>query len=77
MKQAARESSTDSFHLAMYISAGLLLAGAAVNGLGIRNQKPEPDRREEVDAAQTLAKAHQLAHHHRLPHGHPTEPATG
>jgi EmrB/QacA subfamily drug resistance transporter len=77
LKRAARDSSTDSFHLAMFISAGLLFAGAAVNGLGIRNRVPEPDRREEADARATLAKAHQLAHHHGLPHGHPTESATG
>ena len=34
---AARESSTDSFHLAMALSAGLLLAGALVNAAGIRD----------------------------------------
>jgi EmrB/QacA subfamily drug resistance transporter len=36
-RQAARDSSTDAFHVAMLISAGLCLAGAAVNGWGIRN----------------------------------------
>jgi hypothetical protein len=34
---AARESSTDSFHLAMGLASGLLLAGAVINGLGIRD----------------------------------------
>jgi EmrB/QacA subfamily drug resistance transporter len=34
--EAARESSTDAFHLAMTVGAGLLAAGALVN-LGIRN----------------------------------------
>lgn len=34
---AARESSTDSFHLAMGLAAVLLLAGAATNALGIRD----------------------------------------
>lgn len=43
---AAREASTDAFHLAMMVSAGLLLVGAAVNGFGIRN----PERREELPA---------------------------
>jgi EmrB/QacA subfamily drug resistance transporter len=39
---AARVASTDAFHLSMVVAAGLLLAGAAVNGLGIRNpKKPE------------------------------------
>ncbi|HEX7543361.1 MAG TPA: MFS transporter [Candidatus Limnocylindrales bacterium] len=37
---AAGEASTDSFRLAMGLAAGLLLAGAVVNGIGIR----DPDR---------------------------------
>jgi EmrB/QacA subfamily drug resistance transporter len=37
VQRAAREASTDAFHLAMYIAAGLLLVGAAVNAVGIRN----------------------------------------
>ena len=41
---AADESSTDAFHLAMGLSAGLLLAGAAVNALGIRNPAREAGR---------------------------------
>jgi EmrB/QacA subfamily drug resistance transporter len=40
-QEAARQASTDAFHLAMLIAAGLCFAGAAVNGLGIRN--PQPD----------------------------------
>lgn len=35
---AVREASTASFHLAMWISAGLLLAGAVVNLVGIRDR---------------------------------------
>jgi EmrB/QacA subfamily drug resistance transporter len=38
---AAHDSSTDSFHLAMALAAGMLLAGAVVNGIGIRDVKPE------------------------------------
>ena len=38
---AANESSTDAFHLAMGLAAGLLLAGAAVNAIGIRNPARE------------------------------------
>ena len=34
---AARQASTDAFRLAMLVSAGLLLAGAAINAAGIRN----------------------------------------
>jgi len=37
---AARRASTDAFHLAMLTSAGLLLAGGAINALGIRNPTP-------------------------------------
>ncbi len=37
VKQAAQAASTEAFHIAMLISAGLLLAGAAVNAVGIRN----------------------------------------
>ncbi|MGZ6256816.1 MAG: hypothetical protein ACXWMB_07350, partial [Candidatus Limnocylindria bacterium] len=38
---AARGASTDAFHLAMLIAAGLCAAGAAVNGVGIRNPRQE------------------------------------
>jgi hypothetical protein len=38
---AAQQASTDAFRLAMVVSAGLLLAGAAINGLGIRNPLPQ------------------------------------
>jgi hypothetical protein len=34
---AAKQASTEAFHLAMLVAAGLMLAGAAVNGFGIRN----------------------------------------
>jgi hypothetical protein len=34
---AVREASTSSFHLAMLVGAGLLLLGALVNAIGIRN----------------------------------------
>jgi len=39
---AAGEASTDSFHIAMGLAAGLLLAGAVVNGLGIRDRQTQP-----------------------------------
>ena len=35
---AARESSTDAYHLAMLIAAGLCAAGSITNAVGIRNQ---------------------------------------
>ena len=52
---AAREASTDAFHLAMLVSAVLLAAGAVVNGLGIRSgvaaQVVTPERPERADDA--------------------------
>ena len=37
IRAAARSASTDAFHLAVMVSAGLLLVGAAINAVGIRN----------------------------------------
>jgi EmrB/QacA subfamily drug resistance transporter len=37
VRAAAKEASTEAFHLAMFVAAGLMAAGAAVNGFGIRN----------------------------------------
>jgi len=45
----AAESSTHAFHLSMVIGAALLLAGAIVNGVGIRN--PPRPRLEDHGAA--------------------------
>jgi EmrB/QacA subfamily drug resistance transporter len=36
--RAARASSTDAFHLAALVTAGLCFAGAAINAVGIRNE---------------------------------------
>src|SRR5579864_869317 len=43
-----RDASTSSFHLAMFIAAGLLVAGAIVNAIGIQNraQHPQPSESE-------------------------------
>ena len=41
VRSAARAASTDAFHLAMVVSVGLLLAGAAINAVGIRNPSAE------------------------------------
>ena len=48
-----REASTSSFHLAMILGAGLLLVGAIVNAVGIRNQaqQPQPEAQEAASAA--------------------------
>ena len=44
VRAAAKTASTDAFHLAVLVSAGLLLIGAAVNGVGIRNPAPSGRR---------------------------------
>jgi len=44
---AVRDASTSSFHLAMILGVGLLLAGAIVNAVGIRN----PTARQPSEAA--------------------------
>jgi EmrB/QacA subfamily drug resistance transporter len=48
---AARDASTHSFHLAMELGAGLLLAGAVVNGIGIKNppRRTAPLPKEQVE----------------------------
>jgi EmrB/QacA subfamily drug resistance transporter len=48
--QAQREASTDAFHLAMFIAALLLAAGAITNAVGIVN-RPAPQRAEAERAA--------------------------
>jgi EmrB/QacA subfamily drug resistance transporter len=44
-----RDASTSSFHLAMYVGAALLVVGAIVNAIGIRN--PSPKQMEDRAAA--------------------------
>jgi EmrB/QacA subfamily drug resistance transporter len=55
LRLAAEDASTDAFHLAMLISAGLLVIGAGVNAGGIRNPAraipvPEPELAEAPSA---------------------------
>ena len=49
-----REASTSSFHIAMLIGAGLLLGGAIVNAVGIRNQQAKA-RAQEAETARASA----------------------
>jgi len=46
-----RDASTSSFHLAMILGAALLLAGAVVNAVGIRNQLARGAEPSEVEPA--------------------------
>jgi EmrB/QacA subfamily drug resistance transporter len=40
IRVATKVASTEAFHLAMFVGAGLMVTGAAVNGFGIRNPAP-------------------------------------
>jgi len=40
---AARDASTDAFHLSMLVSAGLLIGGGIVNAVGIRKEERPQD----------------------------------
>src|SRR4029450_3781244 len=40
LRAAATQASTEAFHLAMLVAAGLMLAGGAVNARGIRDPAP-------------------------------------
>ncbi len=52
LADAARQASTDAYHLAALVAAGLMLGGAAVNAVGLRDQGRREDRSEAVpDAA--------------------------
>lgn len=53
LADAAQQASTDAFRLSMIVSAALLLAGAAINAVGIRN----PSAEERDAAAETSAAA--------------------
>jgi hypothetical protein len=46
--EAATEASTNAFHLAMLVAAGLLAAGAVINAVGIRNPRPAPAEAPEA-----------------------------
>jgi hypothetical protein len=48
--RAARDESTNAFHLAVLVSVGLLAAGAAVNAVGIRNPALDTEPAEAVGA---------------------------
>ena len=51
VRAAATTASTDAFHLATIVAAGLLLVGAAVNGVGIRNPSPSDATRSDASSA--------------------------
>jgi EmrB/QacA subfamily drug resistance transporter len=54
---AAREASTDAFHLAALVTAGLLAAGAAVNYLGLREGASSTTERAADTAEQAAGAA--------------------
>jgi EmrB/QacA subfamily drug resistance transporter len=56
--RAAREASTDAFHLAMMVGAGLLFAGAVVNALGISNPRRESHAEGQAEPDEHAIGAH-------------------
>jgi EmrB/QacA subfamily drug resistance transporter len=52
LADAARQASTDAFHLAMLVSAVLLATGAAMSAIGIRNPSPAAEERAGTGASQ-------------------------
>jgi EmrB/QacA subfamily drug resistance transporter len=64
---AARGASTDAFHLAMVVSAAALLTGAAVNAVGIRNPRKEPEAPPEIPAAEPVLVAPRAAERRERP----------
>ena len=47
-----RDASTSSFHLAILVGAGLLLVGALVNAIGIRNADSLERQQQAADGEQ-------------------------
>ena len=45
---ASKKASTDAFHLAALVAAGLLAGGAAVNGIGLRSKDDERVRQASL-----------------------------
>jgi hypothetical protein len=61
MAGAVRQASTDAFHLAMLVAAGLMFAGATINAIGIRNPRREPTAAQEPAGPETPRKAEERA----------------
>ena len=61
--EASREASTDAFHLAVIVSAALLLIGAAVNGFGIRNPSQQSGPGAEASPSDAAGAAGPVRHH--------------
>jgi hypothetical protein len=52
---AVRDASTSSFHLAMFVGAAIILMGALVNAIGIRNADSLKRQQPAAEAEQTSA----------------------
>ena len=52
---AAHQASTDAFHLAMLVCAGLLFVGAAVNAIGIRPLDASPTAEPDAPSGSAVA----------------------
>jgi hypothetical protein len=70
---AARQASTEAFHVAMLVAAGLLVAGALINAVGIESRRPALPAaaptggppRAAPDTRPVLAGLHQWVHRRR------------
>jgi EmrB/QacA subfamily drug resistance transporter len=51
--RAATDASTDAFHVAMLVAAGLMALGAVVNGFGIVSRRESPEHLGPEDTAST------------------------
>jgi hypothetical protein len=71
---AAREASTDAFHLAILVGVGLLVLGAAVNAVGIRNPRREEAPREEAPREEPAPSAPMGERVDTIPEGVPCLP---
>ena len=52
--ELARDASTTSFHLAMFVGAALLIVGAIVNAIGIEDPSPAVDRKVAAGGTQPV-----------------------
>jgi hypothetical protein len=57
LASVVRDASTGSFHLAMFVGAALLVLGALINAVGIRNDAARRQEEPETKAAAPHAEA--------------------
>jgi EmrB/QacA subfamily drug resistance transporter len=72
---AARQASTEAFHVATLVAAGLLVAGALINAVGIESTHPAAQTRGPAspapDTPPVLTGPHHWVHRRGIPHPEP------